>query len=58
VVCFGRCEYAAAVINGDLDDLDKTWQEVKDDDKEKRKQLYRSWYYWYSQILVDTYDCF
>ena len=56
VVCFGRCEYEAAVINGDLDDLDKTWQEVKDDDKEKRKQLYRSWYYWYSTIVFDTCD--
>jgi len=58
VVCFGRCEYEAAVINGNIDDLDKTWSQVKGDDKEKRKQVYRSWYEWYSQILVDTYDCF
>ena len=47
VVTFGRSEYQAAVIQGDLNDLDETWRKVETDKKNARGRLYRKWYDWY-----------
>ncbi len=56
VVAFGRCDYQGAVIQGKINDLDFTYDAVKHDDKEKRKELYRKWYKWYLELTVDSND--
>jgi hypothetical protein len=54
VVCFGKCDYQGAVIQGKINDLDFTYDAVKLDDKEARKELYRKWYKWYIDITVSS----
>lgn len=55
VVTFGDSEYQAAVIRGDLNDLDETWRQVVADDKESRAKLYRKWYDWYiNKVTFNT----
>jgi hypothetical protein len=54
VVIFGRCDYEAAVIQGDLSDLAGTWERVKADDFDARRRLYRRWYSWFVNSI--TYD--
>ncbi len=54
VVCFGRCDYQGAVIQGKMDDLNFTYDAVKHDDMDKRKVLYRKWYKWYLELTVDS----
>jgi len=55
VVIFGRCDYEAAVIQGDIFDLDATWKEVLEDDFTARKRLYRRWFSWFvNSIAYDT----
>jgi capsule polysaccharide modification protein KpsS len=54
VVCFGRCDYQGAIIQGKMDDLDFTYDAVKHDDMDKRKELYRKWYKWYIELTVDS----
>ena len=47
VVTFGRCDYEAATINGNIDKLEETWNLVEQDDHDKRIQLYTNWYDWF-----------
>ena len=54
VVAFGRCDYQGAVIPGKINDLDFTYDAVKHDDMDKRKELYRKWYKWYLELTVDS----
>jgi len=54
VVIFGRCDYEGAVIQGDIFDLEATWQAVLDDDFDRRKRLYRRWFSWFVNSI--TYD--
>lgn len=54
VVIFGRCDYEAAVIHGDIFDLEATWKEVLEDDFTARKRLYRRWFSWFVNSI--TYD--
>ena len=54
VVCFGKCDYQGAVIQGKINDLDFTYDAVKLDDKEARKELYRKWYKWYVELTVSS----
>lgn len=55
VVTFGESEYQAAVIQGDLNNLDETWRQVETDDKIARSHLYRKWYDWYiNKVTFNT----
>lgn len=54
VVTFGRCDYEAVTIHGDIQDLAGTWDKVENDDHEARVQLYSRWYDWF--INGVTYD--
>ena len=47
VACFGRCDYAPAVIHGDIDNPDQAWEDIKNDNWFKRLDLYKRWYHWY-----------
>ena len=54
VAAFGGCEYMGGVIKGDIDDLDKTWDMVKNVNKGEQGRRYRRWYDWYSKNVFDT----
>lgn len=55
VVCFGRCEYQSAVINGDIDNLSKTYHHMINLNREYIIKNYRKWYHWYlTSITVDS----
>jgi len=55
VVAFGRADYSPAVIKGNIDDLNFTWEAVKHDDHESRKRQYRRWFDWYvNKATVDV----
>ena len=55
VVCFGRCDYAPAVINGDITNPEQAWKDVQNDNWFKRLALYKKWYHWYvNEICIDT----
>lgn len=55
VACFGRCDYAPAVIQGDIDDPDQAWEDIKNDNWFKRLDLYKRWYDWYvNKVVIDT----
>lgn len=57
VVCFGRCEYEAAVIKGDINNLSATWKSLNDEEINfiPRVQMYMRWYDWYiNRITIDT----
>ena len=55
VVCFGRCDYAPAVVQGDIKDVDQAYNDMMFDDVGERKQMYERWYDWYvNQICIDT----
>jgi hypothetical protein len=55
VVCFGKCEYQSAVINGDIKNLSKTYNHMINLNKEYMYRLYRKWYHWYlSSITLDS----
>jgi len=55
VACFGRCDYAPAVIQGDIDDPDQAWEDIKNDNWFKRLDLYKRWYNWYvNKVVIDT----
>lgn len=55
VVCFGRCDYALAVIQGDIKDVDQAYNDMMFDDVGERKKMYERWYDWYiNQICIDT----
>ena len=55
VACFGRCDYAHAVINGDIKNPYLAWEEMQKDDWDARLQLYKKWYHWYiEEVCFDT----
>lgn len=55
VVVFGRCEYQNAVIQGDITDLNGTYDMIQKDSREEREKRYRHWYNWYiKKIVFDT----
>jgi hypothetical protein len=55
VACFGRCDYAPAVINGDIDDPDKAWEDIQNDDWSARLEMYKRWYDWYvNEITINV----
>jgi hypothetical protein len=54
VVCFGRCDYAPAVIQGDISNPEQAWEDLLNDDWEKRLEMYKRWYDWYLKICIDT----
>jgi len=55
VVCFGRCDYAPAVIKGDIDDPDQAFEMMMYDDHAERIEMYKRWYDWYiNKVVIDT----
>lgn len=55
VVCFGRCDYAPAVIQGNIKNVDNAYNDMMFDDWNERKNMYERWYDWYiNQICIDT----
>lgn len=55
VVCFGRCDYAPAVLNGDIEDVDAAYQAMVFDDMDDRIQEYQRWFDWYlNAVTVDS----
>jgi capsule polysaccharide modification protein KpsS len=55
VVCFGRCDYAPAVIQGDIDDVDEAFQQMIFDEPEERMEMYKRWYDWYiNKICINV----
>ena len=51
VACFGRCDYAPAVINGDIENPYGAWKEIKNDNWFNRLALYKRWYDWYVNVI-------
>jgi len=54
VVVFADAEYNAAVIQGDLNNLDNTWRVLQEDNYWERKQMYRRWYDWYGRLTYSS----
>jgi hypothetical protein len=55
VVAFGRCDYAPAVLQGDIEDVDGAYQAMVFDDMENRLEEYKRWFDWYlNAITVDS----
>jgi capsule polysaccharide modification protein KpsS len=55
VVCFGRCDYAPAVIQGDIDDPDQAFKTMMYDDHVERIEMYKRWYDWYvNKVVIDV----
>ena len=55
VVCFGRCDYAPAVIQGDIKDVDQAYNDMMFDDENIRIEMYKRWFDWYiKDICIDT----
>ena len=54
VVCFGRCDYAPAVIQGDISNPEQAWKDVQNDNWFKRLDMYKRWYHWYLKVCIDT----
>lgn len=52
VVAFGDAEYSPAVISGDIDNLDRVYQQVRDSDFESRLARYKRWFAWYEGITT------
>lgn len=57
VVSFGRCDYAPAVINGDIENPYSAWEEVEDSNYVEMLDMYKRWYDWYlNDICVNLRD--
>jgi capsule polysaccharide modification protein KpsS len=55
VVCFGKCDYAPAVIQGSIDNIDGTYKDMISDDWTERMHMYERWFDWYvNEICIDT----
>jgi len=52
VVCFGRSDYAPAVIQGDIDRLSNVWYDMSGDNVENRLAGYMRWFDWYINYVV------
>lgn len=54
VACFGRCDYAPAVVNGNIKNPYDAWEQIKNDNWDKRLTLYKKWFDWYiNDICID-----
>lgn len=57
VATFGRVEYDAVTVHGELGALDRTWAAVTDADPEQRRSAYRRFLDWYCRLYcVDLSD--
>tara|TARA_E500000331_G_C17140500_1_gene662522 strand:+ start:69 stop:1046 length:978 start_codon:yes stop_codon:yes gene_type:complete len=55
IVRFGRADYNFAVVEGDLKDLDRTWQKVQNQPNGIMKENYRTFYNWFiNRICYDS----
>ncbi|OUU40700.1 MAG: hypothetical protein CBC09_00230 [Cellvibrionales bacterium TMED49] len=55
IVRFGRADYNHAVIEGDINDLDRTWQKVQNQPNGIMKENYRTFYNWFiNRICYDS----
>jgi hypothetical protein len=55
VVAFGRCDYAPAVIQGDIEDVDSAFGAMIFDDMDDRLEEYKRWFDWYlNAVTVDS----
>ena len=55
IVRFGRADYNFAVIEGDINDLDRTWQKVLNQSTDTMKENYRTFYNWFiNRICYDS----
>jgi capsule polysaccharide modification protein KpsS len=55
IVRFGRADYNFAVVEGEIKDLDRTWQKVKNQSNETMKENYRTFYNWFiNRICYDS----
>lgn len=55
VVCFGKCDYAPAVINGETFNPYEAWEAVEDANWVEMLDMYKRWYDWYiNQICINT----
>lgn len=54
VVVFADAEYNAAVIQGDINNLDQTWFDLQKDNFDDRKKMYRRWYDWYGRLTYSS----
>lgn len=55
VACFGRCDYANAVINGDINNPYQAWTDIQQDNWGARLAMYKRWFNWYiNDVCIDT----
>lgn len=55
IVRFGRADYNFAVVEGDIKDLDRTWQKVLNLSTDTMKENYRTFYNWFiNRICYDS----
>jgi len=55
VVAFGRCDYAPAVLNGDIEDVGAAYEAMKSDKMSTRIKEYQRWFDWYiHSVTVDS----
>jgi hypothetical protein len=55
VVAFGRCDYAPAVLQGDIEDVDGAYQAMVFDNMDNRLEEYKRWFDWYlNAVTVDS----
>jgi hypothetical protein len=55
VVAFGRCDYAPAVLNGDIEEVGAAYEAMKSDKMSTRIKEYQRWFDWYlNAVTVDS----
>ena len=55
IVRFGLADYNMAVIEGDIKDLERTWQKVLNLERRTMKENYRTFYNWFiNRICYDS----
>ena len=52
VVAFGRCDYAPAVLQGDIENLQETYKQMEFDDPDARLEEYKRWFDWYLNVVT------
>ncbi len=58
VVAFARSEYIGAVIKGEIDNLDGTFQKTLNDEPHSRVERYKCWYAWYLDEICHDVSAF
>jgi hypothetical protein len=58
VVAFARSEYIGAVIKGEIDNLDGTFQKTLNDAPHSRVERYKCWYAWYLDEICHDVSAF